>query len=288
MIASQLYFSIVFGLLAMFAYGIMDYMGSILTKKENPVRTLFWYSLLSTLLLSVGILFFKIPHMAWVYVPVFIWLSIQAAYQFLIFYKSLKLGKVAVVVPIANTYSIVIVLTGLLFLHEVITPLLWVGISLTILGTILVSFKLRDIVRLRINRAVPGVKYALLTMFLFGTFSAAVGVLSKLLGWFWPIFIISIGCTVTLFVHASIKKIRTSFPVFLTGMLPLYAVVGTSAFIFYSVGANHGQLSLVGPLAAAAPLVTVMLARIFVKERMAINQAVGVAFILIGLVIMAS
>jgi drug/metabolite transporter (DMT)-like permease len=288
MAISLLVFSIAFGLLSMLAYGIIDYMGSILTKKDNAVRITFWYFLLSSILLIViGLLFFKPPTISLFHVLAFTILSIISVFAFLAFYKALRIGKVAVVVPIANTYSIIIVLIGILFLNENITLFLGIGIILTILGTVLTSFKLKDIMNLNLKKAAPGVKYAIITMLGWGILYASVGIISKQLGWFWPILILTVGSTIVLFIYSSINKIKASFPTKLTNLMFWYVLIGTAAFLFYSVGTSRGQISLVGPIAAAAPFVTVILARTLTKEKIDANQIVGIACIIMGLVIIA-
>ena len=52
--------SLVFGLATMVAYGIQSYMASVLTKKDNAIRIIFWYYLFSSILLAViALLFFS-------------------------------------------------------------------------------------------------------------------------------------------------------------------------------------------------------------------------------------
>jgi drug/metabolite transporter (DMT)-like permease len=285
---SLIVLSVVFGLASMLAYGIIDYMGSILTKKDNAIRITFWYFLISSALLAViGLLFFRPPQISLLDSFVFAVLSVISVFAFLAFYKGLRIGKVSVVAPVASSWSWIAVLVGVLFLNEAVTPFLGLGIVLTILGTILTSFKFKDLANLNFKKSMPGVRYAVATMFGWGVLYTAIGIISRQLGWFWPILVVSVGSTIVLFVYALVSKTETSFPTKLTGLMFWYIIIGTAAFLFYSLGTSKGYVSLVGPISAAAPFVTVVLARVLVKERVDANQVVGIACIILGLVVLA-
>ena len=217
----------------------------------------------------------------------FVVLSVISVTAFLAFYKGVHVGKVSVIAPISNSWSAIAVLVGILFLKESITPFLGIGIALTILGTILTSLRLKDLEELNFKGLVPGAKYAFATMLGWGTLYTSIGILSKQLGWFWPIMIITVGSTIVVFIFSLFGKVKMSYPAKLTGLMPLYVIVGTAGFLFYSLGTNMGYVSVVGPLAAAAPFITIVLARVLTKERLDPHQIVGIACILLGIIILA-
>lgn len=280
--------SIVFGLSSMVAYGVTNIMGSMLTKRDNAIRIILWYYIFSSALLAViGVLFFKLPQLSLLNVFAFAVLSSISVFAFVSFLRGMRVGKVSVVAPIANSWSVIAVLAGVLFLHEAITPLLGVGIVLTVLGTALVSFKFKDLISLNFGRSAPGVKYAAMTMLGWGVLYTSIGIISRQLGWLWPILILSVGSTIVVFVYSLTGNIKISFPTKLTNLMFWYVLIGTAGFLLYSLGTSRGDVSLVGPLAAASPFVTVILARVLVKERIDANQIVGIACIILGLVALA-
>lgn len=279
--------SVVFGSASMVAYGIIDYVSSIVAKRDNLIRITFWYFLLSSALLAVMGLLFRLPQISLLDALAFMVLPVISVLALLAFYKGMRIGKVSVVASIAGSWSVITVFVGVLFLNEAITLFLGIGIVLTILGAVLTSFKFKDLVNLKFDRFVPGVKYSVAAMLGWGVLYAAIGVISKQLGWFWPIFIISVGSTIVIFIYASISRIKTAFPTKLASLMFWYIVIGTAADLFYSLGTSKGYVSLVGPISAAAPFVAVILARVLAKEKVDTNQVIGIVCIILGLVIIA-
>ncbi len=272
----------------MLSYGIIDYMGAVLARKESTVRITLWYFIISSIIMAViGLLFIKAPSIPLIYLPVFAVLSALSVFALISFLKGLRVGNISVVSPIASAYPIIIVLTGVFLLKETVTLLLGSGIVLIILGTVLTSFKINDMKRLKIGKMLPGVKYAIMTLLGWGVLYAAVGVISKSLGWFYPVFIIAVGSAIILFLYSEAVKIKISFPKKISWLLLIYIAIGIAAFLFYSIGTDHGSIVVVGPISGAAPLVTVILAVGLARERINANQAIGIAFIIIGIIVLA-
>ena len=59
------------------------------------------------------------------------------------------------------------------------------------------------------------------------------------------------------------------------------------AYISYSIGIEKYLTSLVGPLAAAYPLVTVLLAIIVLREKTVFNQKLGMAGVIAGVILLS-
>jgi uncharacterized membrane protein len=60
-----------------------------------------------------------------------------------------------------------------------------------------------------------------------------------------------------------------------------------SGFLTFNLSLTTEFVSIVGPIAATYPAVTVMLAYVFLKERVANNQKIGIAAILTGLALIS-
>lgn len=285
---SLIYFSMLFGGLSMLSYGIVDYMGALLARKESAVKITLWYFIITSVIMAaIGLAFIKPPAIPMYYVVVFPILSVISVLAFLSFLKGLQVGSISVITPIASAYPIIIVFAGVILLREMVTLLLGAGIALIVLGTVLASFKIKDLRKLRVKRALPGIKYALITLVGWGVLFASVGIISKVLGWFYPILILSVGSAIVLFFYSAIKRVKTAFPHRITFPMLLYVIIGTAAFLFYSIGTSRGAIAVVGPLAGAAPLIAITLAMTLKRERVDLNQAIGIACILIGILILA-
>ena len=67
----------------------------------------------------------------------------------------------------------------------------------------------------------------------------------------------------------------------------LAGVLSASGYIGYSIGIEEGLTSIVTPIAAAFPAVTVILAKVFLKEKLNVNQAAGISITISGIILLS-
>jgi uncharacterized membrane protein len=281
--------SLVFGILSMVFYGFTSFFDAILTKKHNTLRIVFWFYLIgSVILTAIGFLVTAgLPVITPFEALMIVVASIFGTIGLLSFYKALDAGRLSIVAPVTGGWSIVTVVVGIAFLGETLNMPQALGIILIIVGTILVSFKLKDLLRLRRESLVAGSEYAILTLVCWGLFYSFIGILSKDMGWIWPAALTTIGSTIIMFLYMLKRGSGFEFPIKSSKMLGAWIILGTAAIILYSLGAKNGYISIVGPLVAAAPFISLILARIFLKERLNTNQLIGIAILLIGIIAIA-
>ena len=61
-----------------------------------------------------------------------------------------------------------------------------------------------------------------------------------------------------------------------------------SAFAFYLLAINSGNVSIIAPIVASSVVVTVILGRVYLKEKMTLKETVGTIFILCGVVVLSA
>jgi drug/metabolite transporter (DMT)-like permease len=88
-----------------------------------------------------------------------------------------------------------------------------------------------------------------------------------------------IGLTSKQFISKSGK-----FPV---KLLLLIGVFDMAGFLSYSYGVAGAYASIVAPIGSAFALVSILLAKIFLKEKISLNQMIGMAAIVSGVVLIA-
>lgn len=288
MVSSAISLGILFGIVAMVCYGGANFLAAGLNRKNNSVVVAFWYFLLGSIMLAVvGFLFFRVPAITPLYAIAFFLLSLLSAGSLLVFYKALRVGRVSVVVPITGSWSVIAVAVGVYFLGEGISVVQYLGIGLAILGTVLIALKFGQERRSAHGRLSAGAAYAAITLIGWGIFFTSIGILSKQFGWLWPVLITSSGSTVVLAAYAAFSGVGLSFPSKSGTTMALYVVIATVALATYSIGTSLGYVSLVGPIAASAPFIAVVLAWIFLKERIDAAQALGIAFVVAGIAAIA-
>ncbi|KUO42408.1 MAG: hypothetical protein APZ16_02950 [Candidatus Hadarchaeum yellowstonense] len=278
---------IALGLVAMLCWGTADYFAAKAIRKVGVFKTLFWgqtigLSFLFLVLVSLGA-FMPSPST----VALILITGLLNVVACLAFYRGLQLGKVSIVSPISASWVVVTVILSLIFLEESLTSLQAAGVVLTISGVFLTSFKLHDLLRLRLRNLAAGAKFAAVSMLAWGLHYVFIDQLVAELGWFLPIFSVK---AVTVFSLASYSRMagkEVSFPKSVARMVLVVGGLEAAAFLAYGAGVASEFTAVVAPVAASFPMVTIMLARIFFHELVEINQKIGIAAVLTGLILLS-
>lgn len=283
-----LYLSIAVGALSMISYGFSGFLISRITRFENAIKAVFWYFLLMSIVLGiVGLLFFKPPQISELQAVLLALVSVFSVLGLVLFYKGLEAGKLAIVSPLSGTWSIVTVLISITFLGESLSSVQMLGVALTIAGTVLTSLKIKDIIRLKHSGLAKGSGYAIACALSWGLFYSGIGVLSKQMGWLWPILITGVGSAILLFFYSLAKKSGISYPKKTSGLVLAWVAIAIVALSLYGIGTSYGYVSVVSPISASAPVIAVVLALFVLKEKLEPVQVLGIAVIIIGLVMIA-
>jgi drug/metabolite transporter (DMT)-like permease len=284
---------ILFALLAMFSCGITDFLIKIATDREHYFNVyviarfigLIFIAVYAFSLMGEGL--FVLPPTTEL-VALLIFTSALSAFSTLLFFKAVSLGKVSVVVPISYSFPAVSVVVSILLLNESLTWSQGIGILLAIAGVILVS---TDVSKLgsRGNLA-DGVPEALITMVCWGVSMVLLKVIVDAMGSVWTTtFLSAIRIAIILLFGLFMKK-KLSVPkggsfmgLVLVG-IGFFAIFGTLA---YNTGISTENVSLVSPVSSMGPAVTLVLAWLFLKESLVLNQKIGIACILVAVWIIA-
>ncbi len=237
------------------------------------------------LMLPIFLFFFKMPQFSLAIIGLIAASGFLTVIANIAYYKGLQVGKVSIVMPVESCWAIVTVLLSLTLLNEVLTAIQAIGITLTIAGAVIVSFKWKDLLKLK-NHS-KGVKYAAVAAAAFGTDFVVIDLAVSEIGWFLPIFFIGMITAFFLLVYSGVSKKDISFPRNVLPFIILVGILDTVAYLSYSTGIISEFSAIVTPIAAASPAVSIILAKIFFKERLQINQDIGIVSVLAGLVLLS-
>lgn len=279
-------FGIFFGILAMLLWGTADFFVASAVKKTSAFRVLFW-SLLTSVLIAffIALFFFKLPNLTFNIIWIVLLCGLLSAVSWGAFYKGLQIEKVAIMSPIANSWPVVTVFITILFLKESITLLQAIGVFFAVIGGALVSFKFKDLLKLK-NPAI-GMKYALVGVIGWGILFSFVGYLVTKIGWFFPMVLIKTITAAYLFLY--FKTTKKDFSLSKAGLIfvILVGIFEVLAIFAYGLGISFSSSTLVAPIIAGVPMVTVILAKVVFKEKIELNQKYGIILIVTGLVLLA-
>ncbi len=200
------------------------------------------------------------------------------------FYRGMAAGAISVVTPIAAVAAGIPVIWGVAVSGNHITGLQGIGFVAAIGGSVAASIELRPERR----QVAAGVGWAVLAMFCFGAYYVPMHAASTQ-DWLWPAFLFR--CTSVTLVWAVVLA-RRARPTGLRGHWRALIAIGFldtgGNALFAAASSSHGLLSVVSVLASLYPVVTVLLARILLGERVQRTQDVGVVIALAGVVLITA
>jgi drug/metabolite transporter (DMT)-like permease len=210
--------------------------------------------------------------------------GISGALGLAAFYCGLAVGAMAVVAPISATGAAIPVMAGLVS-GERPGAAQAAGIALAIVGVVLASREARE--EGRSARVATGVGLALLAACGFGGFFVLMDAASEH-DVFWAIFVNRMTGVGGLVAVALVLRRRLAMPTRQAGMLALIGTMDMAANVFYAFGSTEGLISVVAVLASLYPVITVILARFVLHERVRATQRAGIAAALIGVALISA
>lgn len=280
---------IISGLLSMLGWGISDFFAAKCSRKIGAILTLFWAQIFGFFIVLIYF-FSKFPSFEINNIPKFLPIVLFAGFLFTVatvaFFEGFIKGKVSLVSAMGSSYVWIIVLLSIIFFNEILKTNQIIGITLIILGIPLLSINLSEFLENKIFNVFTGTKEGLIAMFGWGLALFLIIPASRNLGWFLPVFIVRLSMILFLAIYIIFSKrsFKINFQPPTLAILLLIGLLDMVAFFAYSFGVEKEYASIVAPIAASFPLVTIILARVFLKERLALNQVLGIASVIIGLI----
>jgi transporter family protein len=282
--------SILAGLGGMFGWGLYDFFGGLFSKRIGNFKTIFWSQLaglfFATLLIFAFAINLNIPTSIAILIPV---ASILYAAAYLLFFKGFELGNVSIISATMNLWAVFTMVFAFIFLGQRLSTFQFLGVLMIIAGVALVSLKWSDIKNQNI-KLLSGVKETILAALLFGIFWNLSEIISEQIGWVSTTLFVKIGIVLfmllfSLLVHRELSVAKTSQKIKMTILFA--GVCEAAAVAFVNWGLTVGNAILVTPIASALSIVTIMMAVIFLKEKITKLQGFGMIIVITGIVFTA-
>ena len=284
--------AITFGLLTALLYGISDFVAKFSSREVGVWRTLFWGEVCSATLLTLWIVLGHAAPAGVLRTPASVWLvAILANLAILsataLFYRALAIGHFAVVMPIVATYGAITALLSAM-LGEPLGIAAFGGIGVAVLGGATASIPARS------NRHEPSrptgeaAGLAALAALLYGVgFCVQARYAIPRLGHLIPVWLYYVLGAVLLRAAASMLRKDLALP--RLGQVPVVLGTGlaaSGAFVALTLAVTGGNVAVPTVLASLASVVTVVLARVVIKEQVAAHQWAGIAAVIVGLMLL--
>lgn len=282
--------SIFAGLGGMFGWGVSDFFANTASDKIGHLRTLFWSQIAGVSLIALFVLFltpsFVIPPFLFALI---VFAGVTYALGYLLFYKAFEIGNVSVVSSVSNLYAIFMVLISYFVRGQSITSFQIAGIVSIVFGATLVSINIQELRQGTVS-LLKGVKETIASTIMFGIFAWPLNeYIVEQVDWLSVSFLMKIVAILTVFLISLFQKksLRITQS---RNLLPLGLAIGfleALAILSVTFGQSYGDGIIVAPISSALTVVTISLAVLFLKEKIAKIQALGIAFVITGIIGMA-
>ena len=272
--------TILFGLLTAFSYGYADFVGAIAAKKVRALTVTtvaFSFGLLLALLFS---LFAGASYNESVVLyGILAGICSAAAISFL--YAALALGPISIVSPFTAVLSAIVPVIVDIAAGQALGELSLFAIVLILIAVVLVAFVPGQDVRLPTLRATiysigAGLGFAGTFVFIDAAPSdSGLGVLvvMRVIG------IAILFALLAILLFSGKSKVLIEKEVFALSTIWLVLLAGfgdVTGNLFFIIATREGALAIAAVLTSLYPVGTILLAKIFLKERIAISQNIGI------------
>lgn len=272
--------TILFGLLTAFSYGYADFVGAIAAMKVRALTVTtvaFSFGLLLALLFS---LFAGASYNESVVLyGILAGICSAAAISFL--YAALALGPISIVSPFTAVLSAIVPVIVDIAAGQALGELSLLAIVLILIAVVLVAFVPGQDVRLPTLRATiysigAGLGFAGTFVFIDAAPSdSGLGVLvvMRVIG------IAILFALLAILLFSGKSKVLIEKEVFALSTIWLVLLAGfgdVTGNLFFIIATREGALAIAAVLTSLYPVGTILLAKIFLKERIAISQNIGI------------
>ncbi len=280
--------SLLSGLGGMFGWGIYDFFAGVYSKKIGPFKTFFWSQsaglLFVLLLIPVFTTTLNIPVLTIILFPI---AALFYSVGYLFFMKGFEIGNISIVAAIMNLWAVFTMLIAFIFMGQRLSALQSMGVLMIVCGATLASLNWNDI-KNRSFQLSSGVKETVLGAFFFGVFWNISEVISEKVGWllttvFVKIEIILFLLLISFFMKREIYLTKASAKTKL--MLVLMGIIEAGAVAIVNFGLTIGDAILITPIASALSVVTIVMAIVFLKDKVTKLQGLGIITAVSGIIV---
>ena len=279
--------SIILGIGGMVGWGIYDFLGGVFAKQIGSFKSLFWSQLAGLISIFLLAIFFK-PG---INIPVLvIILSFIAAILYsagyLFFFKGFETGNVSIIAATMNLWAVFTMLFAFIFMGQRLSALQTVGVLMIILGATLASLNWNEIRNQRFQLS-AGVKEAAFGAFFFGIYWNVSEIISEKVGWLLTTLFIKSGIILFLLIISLLTKQVIGLTKISTKTKTIILLMGgieAGAVALVNYGLTIGDAILITPIASALSIVTIVLAVVFLKDKISKPQGFGIVMAVAGII----
>jgi drug/metabolite transporter (DMT)-like permease len=274
---------VLLGFAAMISWSLSDIVTKVSLDRASKWRVIFWGQLFGgLLLLLVGFFTGSITNIftnGLIYLLLLGFIDFSAFYGY---YKAVQKKGISLITPIINSWPLVAIALGVIVYGEHVRAVQWIAAGLVLGGMVFTTTEKSS----ENNRIDSSFYFAFVAMLLWGVFFFLVKIpilifgavmttmmIKFLTGFFaWPVV-----------AHKKMEKTPWKVMTFIA----LVGILDGLGFLAFNGALTVESVSIVSPIIAAVPVLTVILGITFLKEKVTKRQVKGIVVTLIGLLLIA-
>ena len=284
------------GLGGMLGWGLADFFAKKTIDEIGDIVSLVVAHVLGTVLIFLFVVArltqgtkILVPHELTTWSSLVFFGAVQAT-VYLLVYRGFGKGQLAILNPLFATYSGLVALISVLFLGEAVSPTLAIGLFVVFTGVVLLNldaaaFQSRKLAFVKI----PGFREILIATGLATLWTLGWNDFIRGQDWLSLALWMYVFMTITLLAYAAATQTSLRFDNRrVWKYLFFIAVFETCAYVAISYGFSlTSHTSIVALLSGAFSLPTIVLARVFLKEKVTLIQTVGTLVIVSGIILVS-
>jgi uncharacterized membrane protein len=281
--------ALLFAVISFLGWAIGDFLSVFPTRKLGAYSFAFWNNVIWFLFFLPFYPFFinDFSNLSWLGLFTLFVVSILDLVGLVFFYEGLQIGPVSLVGTIGASFAALVVVFSLIFLKETLTVVQLISIVVIFIGLFLSTLDLQVLKKGKLILG-KGIIFAFIAMICWGIGYTFIKIPIREIGWFWPNAFIGFMFPF-FYLFLRLKKIqlvspshKNALPVLITCSL-LYSIGGTA----FNYALSKGLSSIVAPISGAYPTLLVLLAFIFLKDRITKQQILGIVTTIVGIIFLS-
>jgi drug/metabolite transporter (DMT)-like permease len=275
--------AIILGLTSALAWGAADFTGGLASRKTGAYRAVFYAEILGiTVIIVVAIV-------VWQPIPdVSVWLLAMLAGALgtsglLLLYHSMTKGLMSIATPVSALLAAVVPVIVGSFIEGSPGLLIFVGFAFALAAVWLISQSQDGIPNLLAH--ITDLRLPLLAGVGFGLYFVLMHSATRQ-ATFWPMVSSRLGGILIIAFYMTLTRTSWRLDRSATSMIVLNGLLDIGGNLFFVLAGQAGRLDVASVLSSLYPGSTVVLAWVFLRERLSRTQWMGIAAALVAIVLM--
>lgn len=276
--------SIIYGLLSAMGWGAADFTGGLASRKTGVLRAVFYGELVGILIVLALALIEGRPLPGWGVWGLVMLAGVVGTVGLILLYHAMTTGLMSIATPVSALLAAALPVIVGAFLEGFPSRWTFVGFGFALASVWMISQGEDGVTNILAH--ISDLKLPLLAGIGFGSYFVLMNLATQNTSLFWPMVGSRTGGLLILIVFMLIRRESLTVTKSAWGFILLNGMLDIAGNGFYILAGQTGRMDVSAVLGALYPGATVMLAWIFLRERLSRNQWIGIALSLISIILM--